>query len=173
MKVKYQVITYNSLWRKQMNPQLAGYTGGIFEREVLGQCRVRSQGYLTFQAAMEEVMRNQPHAPHDPPGEIGRFRSVVARKMKVAGFNPDHLHLFTAVGSTLDQFHGVDGFFVFHGITVTVDTTINDSKDEESSKALVLVTGEDAVDGFERPAERVVGLFRYAQARGMKGVIRK
>ncbi len=154
-----------------MNPNLEGYTGRVFEREVLGECRVRCQGYLKFRQAMEEVISNQPHAPHDPPGEVGHFRDAVFKEMKQMGLNPKYLRLYTAVGSALDRFHGIDGFFTFEGITVTVDTTINQDKDEDSTKARVLVTGEDAVDGFKGSARRVAELFSYARSMGKKGVI--
>jgi len=32
--------------------------------------------------------------------------------------------LYTAVGSPLDRFHGIDAFFEFHGTIVSIDLTV-------------------------------------------------
>ncbi len=160
---------------KQMHTEdrrevMRGYTGRIFEREVLGECRFRCQGYLTFQSSVRGVLGNQPYAPHNPPGEVGNFRAAVAAEMRGLGLNPDSLRIYTAVGSPLDHFHRIDGFFSFEGIIVTLDLTVNRHKD--MTRAKVLVTGEDAADGYKESAWEIARWFEFAQKTKMKGVLR-
>ena len=158
-------------WRNDRNPELAGYTGHLFEWEVLGECKVRASGYLRFRAAVEEVLSNQPHAPHNPPGEIGTFRRAVAVGISERGVDPDQLRLYTAVCSTLDIYHHIEGFFFFEGVIVTMDTTINPNKDQESCRARILVTGEDAINGYKDVAVEIARCFERARNFDWKGVV--
>jgi len=151
------------------NPELRGYTGRIFEREVLGECRVRAHGKMGFYASLKEVMRGQPSNTFEPMGETDRFYTAVCGQMRRKGLNPVGLQIYTAVGSSLDRFHGIDGFFSFEGIIVTVDCTINPHKDV--TKARVLVTGEDFVAGYHDVAEDIAARFKTAIHCGWKGVI--
>jgi hypothetical protein len=48
------------------------------------------------------------------------------------------------VRSALDVFHGVDGFFEFRGVVVTIDVTINPNK--VCGKADLVVSGDDFED---------------------------
>ncbi len=151
----------------QFHPsQLSGYTGHIFELEVLGECRATSHGYMRFYRALREVEASQSRQANQPTGEAKRFRDAVAQAM---GIHPLRLHLYSAVGSALDHHHGVDGFFTFDGIIITVDTTINPHKDV--SDARVIVTYDDAVNGYEESARQVAGWFNRARVCNWKGVI--
>ncbi|MDE1974948.1 MAG: hypothetical protein KGI49_00315 [Patescibacteria group bacterium] len=161
-----------AMWRGDRNPELRGYTGRIFEREVLGECRIRARGYVSFRSALGAVFRNQPGSPYEPMGEAGHFHGVVADSMKVRGFNSSRLKLYTAIGSALDRFHGIDGFFYFEGAIVTVDATMNPHKDV--SRARVIVTAEDAFSQFGeygQAAHEIAGWFDHARIHGWKGVI--
>ncbi|MDE1974947.1 MAG: hypothetical protein KGI49_00310 [Patescibacteria group bacterium] len=144
----------------------SGYTGKILETEVLGECRIKARGYLKFNQSIEEVKENQPYDPHHPTGEAGSFHDAVAEAM---GIEPDQLEMYTAVGSALDRFHGVDGFFEFNGIVITVDVTANEHKD--SYKARVIVTEEDAGNGFKESARIIAAEFKRAKDLGWTGVV--
>ena len=144
----------------------SGYTGHIFESEVLGTCRVRAHGYIKFNQALSEVKENQPNDPHHPIGEAGEFHKAVA---SVMGVDPDKLELYTAVGSSLDIFHGIGGFFSFEGVTVTVDVTANSHKD--NCKARVLVCMDDAENGYKQAAAEIADQFKRSKQFGWTGVV--
>jgi hypothetical protein len=121
---------------------------------------------MKFNQALEEVKENQPYDPHHPTGEAAEFHRAVASAM---GVDPEELELYTAVGSTLDRFHGVDGFFSFNGIIVTVDVTANPHKD--SYKARVIVNLEDAGNGFKESSAEIAAQFDRSKRLGWTGVI--
>ena len=54
------------------------------------------------------------------------------------------VNFFTAVGTPLDRFHGIDGFFEFCGVVATIDLTLNPHKD--SGKADMVVHRDDLGD---------------------------
>lgn len=158
------------LWQTERNPEMAGYTGRIFEREVLGECRIRARGYVKFRPALNAVFRHQPSSPYEPSRETRNFHSVVAQEMKNLGMNDSHLGIYTAVGSALDLYHRIDGFFYFEGMIVTLDCTIDPNRDEHP-RARVIVTGEDAINGYSEVAKMIAGYFRRGQVCGRKGVL--
>jgi hypothetical protein len=82
-----------------------------------------------------EVKANQPKAV---PEQASLLRDAVSRE--VGG----NVRFYTAVGSTLDIKHGIDGFFEFAGIVVAIDVTLNREKDV--GKADIVVRGEDLDD---------------------------
>ena len=155
-------------WRDAKDPAWRGTTGRIFETEVLGECLLRARGWMEFHRAVKAVRWAQPHDPYRPVGERQRFNQAVKAEMQALGMQVDALGLFSAVGSPLDR-HGVDGFFSFHGIMVTVDCTINPHKDTTDS--CVLVTGADADNGFREAANEIAFWFKWAEKNGKKGVI--
>lgn len=115
----------------------AGYTGHLFEEEVLGVCKASHCGYLRWQDATAEVRKNQPRTATPVASKLcGELRK------KLPGVD---IRFYTAVGSTLDKMHSVDGFFEFEGkVTVTLDLTMNPEKD--ACKADVLVCERDLAD---------------------------
>jgi len=115
---------------------------------------------MSYERSVEEVMRNQPCDPHRPRGESANLFTAVAEEMAKDGFDSDDLKLFTAVGSTLDRFHKVDGFFRFQGVTVTLDTTIDPCKNRATARADVIVYAEDALKGYPEAAENIAMKFR-------------
>lgn len=154
------------------SPELRGYTGRIFEWEVLGQCTVHAHGYMKYWDAVQEVMDHQAQNPVRPMGETSRFYDAVASELRNRGLNPAQLKVYSAVGSTLDRYHGVDGFFAFQGIVVTVDCTISPHKDE--TKARVLVTAEDAFAGYPSAAFEIAGWIKSAWVKRLEvALIRK
>ncbi len=167
---KYRLAVINP-WRPERNPILNGYTGKLFEDEVLGTCRVKASGKMRFYRAFREVLHNQPWNPLKPTNhQTVVFHQAVARNMRELRMNPAQLKVFTAVGSALDRYHGIDGFFSFEGIVVTLDCTTNPHKDV--SKARIIVREDDALDnGFRDSAREIAYRFKKALVDGLKGVI--
>jgi hypothetical protein len=118
-------------WRWIMARHNGGYTGRIYEEELLGRCFVRWGGYMSFQHSVRLVMENQPVGwnPERPRGVAGELHRAIADELYIRGQHGT-LRLFSAVGTPLDRYHGADGFFVFRGKMVTLDVTINSCKDE-------------------------------------------
>jgi len=112
-----------------------GYTGHLFEEEVLGRCRVRHHGYMRWRDAAKLARTSQP--ARKTPTAV-RLEREVSRQLGEA------VVFFTAVGSPFDLFHGVDGFFEFCGTVVTIDLTMNPHKD--SGKADLIVHRDDLGD---------------------------
>lgn len=106
-------------------------SGHLFEEATLGLCPAMSNGYMPWHAAVEAVRKNQPRQPRPA---IARLEKEIARY----GFA---VKFYTAVRSTLDQFHSVDGFFDFDGVLVTIDVTTNPNK--VTGRADVIVQADD------------------------------
>jgi hypothetical protein len=129
-----------------------GYTGRLFEEEVLSVCsvnRVEWDGtkYVSFQKSCTMVRKHQPAAL---PIAARRLKNRVAEQIGNGG---EKLELFTAIGTPLDIFHGVDAFFEFNGIVVTIDLTRNPNKD--SGKAHFILTEDDVTTNLLETASRV------------------
>ena len=115
----------------------SGYTGHLFEEEVLGRCRTTHRGYMRWNDAAAEVRKSQPRAMTPTASKL---QSELRKKLP--GID---IRFYTAVGSTLDRMHSVDGFFEFEGkVSVTLDLTMNPDKD--CCKADVLVCESDLAD---------------------------
>jgi hypothetical protein len=107
----------------------AGYTGRLLEAEVLPQCTDTLTCHLPYKVAMARVRMNQPAGwnPKDPASKcMNNFHTLVAEALETTDYS--ELKLFSAVGSPLDFFHGVDAFFEFQGRIVTIDVTKNPHK---------------------------------------------
>jgi hypothetical protein len=104
------------------------WSGTEIEEEVLGHALVVWDGaYLPFGKSLELVKAHQPCDPSDP--EAGFANDLHASVALALGLEDwSELKLFTAVGSPLDFFHGVDAFFELRGKIVTIDVTINPNK---------------------------------------------
>ena len=97
-----------------------GYTGHLFEEEVLGNCQAECHGYMSWREAVELVRKSQPR--HKTPVAT-RLEVEVGRQLGGV------VKFFTAVHSAMDVFHGTDGFFEYCGVVVTIDVTTNPHKD--------------------------------------------
>jgi len=112
-----------------------GYTGHLFEEEVVGRCRVIHRGYMRWRDAAKLARESQP-ARKTPTA--ARLEREVSQQFGKA------VQFFTAVGTPLDFFHGVDGFFEFEGFVVTIDLTMNPHK--ETGKAHMVIQQGDLDD---------------------------
>ncbi len=114
---------------------LDGYTGHLFEEEVLGRCQATHRGYLQWREAAEAVRKSQPRTK--TPVAV-KLQSEISRQLGGA------VQFYTAVRSTLDVMHGCDGFFEFRGVVATVDLTMNPNKD--SGKADIIIHQDDVAN---------------------------
>ncbi len=127
-----------------------GYTGKIFEEEVIGHCEVSWDGrYIPFAAALRQVERSQPSKNRTANELLAQVRKHVPQ-----------VELYCAVGTALDRFHGIDGYFRFAGIMVTFDISLN-SKGQY--KADLEFTQDDA-ENLGSFAGRVAEMFTEKSA---------
>lgn len=136
-----------------------GMTGHLFEEEMLGKCNVSYRGtmrYETRETALATARKSQPQTK----SPVGRFL-----EKEVSQLLGRDVQYFTAVRTGLDFFHGVDAFFVFEGLVVTVDVTINPEKD--ACKAEVLAVAEEFTsrENLRQLASRIAREFVTKQRR--------
>jgi hypothetical protein len=120
--------------------------GADIERAVLGMPVVapkeRRDDYMPFRDAVEYVKKHQPNA-------LERSKIVRELRERVVALC-DNIEMpvkfFTAVGTPLDTYHGIDAFFEQNGKIATIDISL---KDKEGHKADVLV--KVAFDDEGRP----------------------
>ena len=106
--------------------------GCQFEEEVLGRCMVRYSGYMQWAKAAQLVRNHQPARKTEILAALEReFERRVGEQVP----------FYTAVGSSMDFDHGVDGFCEFRGVVVTIDVTKNPEK--TCGKADVVVHPDD------------------------------
>lgn len=134
------------------------YTGGLYEVEVLGTCRVAWDGetYKPYREALIEAANNQPWDPKDPGCKVANnLHAQVAIALELEDWG--RLELFTAVGTALDRFHGIDGFFVLdRKHFVTLDVTMNPHKDEYKAD---VVLNPELIENLENAAREIVQFF--------------
>jgi hypothetical protein len=145
-----------------------GYTGRLLEDEVLGKCLWHSAGYVPYREAMDRVKQFQPWNPADPPSRaLNDLHALVCEELGARAYS--EVKCYTAVGSPLDRFHGVDSFIEKGGAVATIDLTANSKKDVH--KADIILHEEDVYDGegrINRPrlqqvAHNIAQLLQYRQ----------
>ena len=112
-----------------------GLSGHLFEEATLGLCPAESHGYMPWQEAAEQVRK---HQPREKRPAAARLEQEVARRLGKFG---TAVRFYTAVRSTLDQYHGVDGFFQLGRFVVTIDVTINPEK--SAGRADLIIQADD------------------------------
>ncbi len=130
-----------------------GYTGHLFEEEVLGICKASCHGYMLWREAADLVRKNQP---------AKKAPTAIRLEIEVGRQFGEGVRFFTAVRSAMDVFHGVDGFFEFRGVVVTIDVTTNQHKD--SGKADVIVYKGD-LENLPVLAGRIAREFKSKERR--------
>jgi len=138
-----------------------GYTGRLFEEEVLGRCRGHWDGYMDWKQSLMYASTHQPKGwdPTDPSrDDANDLHAFVAMELGIEDWS--QLGLFSAVGTPFDQFHGVDGFFVFQGTVVTIDVTLNPHKDDWKSDLIVHPNDLESETALQILARKIVSLLQ-------------
>lgn len=125
-------------------------TGGTVERELFDRPKgmaAETPKYLNRREAFRFVREHQPEGsdPHDPKQDFAA--SVMAEVEKILGVSgKDQILFYTAVGSSLDRYQGIDGWYEYKGTIVTIDLTANPHKDSHKADIVFLVPH----DGLDR-----------------------
>lgn len=123
--------------------------GGINEELMFGKPNIpanheilkeaKENGYLPFTKAMKLVTEGQRGNPSDPERPFASdLHAMIAEELGLSDYSK--LNFFSAIGTALDHFHGVDGFFTYNSpvgspIIVTLDVSLDLEKKEENHKA--------------------------------------
>jgi len=151
----------------------SGITGHIFEEELFGTVGpIEWDGrYIPYDKSLHMVIDNQPEGtdPTEPDKEPARdLHAQIAIALGLEDFS--ELKFFTAVGSPLDRYHGVDAFIKFKGVVVTFDATLDKRKKEgtDGAKADFALTEDDVNDKFVRVANEVAEYLKAVTKKGGK-----
>ncbi|MDP2695851.1 MAG: hypothetical protein Q8O87_01200 [bacterium] len=148
-----------------------GYTGKLLEADIFGVCRAECTGgqneYVEFWPAVIEVERNQPGDPTSPHSRpINALRVLIADEL---GVEEREVGFFTAVGSALDLFHKVDGFFKWGRVVAFIDITLDlEGKKPHGTKFFVTESDfytEDHEINAKRLRELAYGIATFLQQR--------
>lgn len=140
-------------------------TGHLFEGECLGEVKVSARGreYLSFAEAMALVKAAQPWNPTDPgPRPANDLHAAVCEVLGVDNYS--EVALYTAVGSPLDFYHGVDALIEWRGAIVTIDVTANPTK--SAHKADFILWPEDFAGNLATAAKLIARQLVSAGRRG-------
>lgn len=125
-------FSHERAWSK--GPGIAD--GADIEQAVLGTLsiplRERRDEYLAYADAIEYAKKYQP-------SQLERSKIIKGLRQLVTELSEDTEHpvkFYTAVGTPLDIYHGIDAFFEQNGRRATIDISL---KDKESLKADVLM----------------------------------
>ncbi|MFA6272264.1 MAG: hypothetical protein WC693_04125 [Patescibacteria group bacterium] len=138
-----------------------GYTGKLIEHEMLGVAHLESAArarieYQPYQQALKSAKERQPGNPSDPKARFANdLHATICELMGLEDYN--QLRFYTSVGSSLDHFHGIDGFFELSidennpadSIVVTVDITMNPNKGDQYKADHIITVPTDGLDPKE------------------------
>jgi len=91
--------------------ETSGETGHLLESRMLGESTEKETGYQYYKEAINFVKEHQAwENPSDPdPRFANDLHATIADKLGIEDY--DLLKFYTAVGSALDHYHGIDAFF--------------------------------------------------------------
>lgn len=104
----------------------------------------------------QEYFDWNPLQPKTKPSQL--LYDTVEAGLKVRVMNP--LRFFVGLRTPIDYKFGVDAFFVYDGIIVCVDITLDDLKTKSNTKADVIIGKKDVLDDFKMVSESIVRIFK-------------
>lgn len=166
--------------------EYGGPMGKLVENNMLGSTRRDMEmnnpdEYQRYDDAMNFVRENQKGDPTDPSAWFANdLHATVAEKIGLKDYS--RLKFYTAVGSKLDQFHGIDAVIELQldeedptaVAQVTLDLTMNPNKTDYKADVIIQVPqgGIDRADTGEYPeflqlnADEIAGMLKIHMPRG-------
>lgn len=137
------------------------YTGETLEKDVLGSVsnkeiilKERETQYLKYLDAIEEVKQKQPAKKPHFAKVLEATVNVLLHNEKISS-QEKPVRFYTAVGTSFDIHHGVDGFFEAGDKRVTIDITSNPKKDKVKADLMLFIDPanldtESNPDGYKK-----------------------
>ncbi len=139
-----------------------GYTGRMHETDLFGSLKIdpnarkryeqlyerfkQPDGYVNYNRSMDLVRRSYPEGEEvNPDKEFAKdLRLEVLDIFEIPDDQADSIRFFSAVGTPLDVFHGVDAWIEVSDpdqgrVEVTLDASLKPDKVQEGYKADVIV----------------------------------
>ena len=145
--------------------------GGIIENELFSEVKKRGyfenhpglDAYVNFRDSERFVKENQPWADPHRPNKF--FPLSLIKLLETDSSLPKNgtISFYTAVGSHLDRWHGIDGFFEYSyeedghmkRVVATTDVTTNPHKDSHKADIIISVP-KDGIDTTDPDYKDVV-----------------
>jgi hypothetical protein len=165
------------------------YTGKLGESELLGNTERERLGelkYRPYKTAVEIAKRVQRGSsdsesaisPSDPETPFANnLHATIAENLNLDNY--EHLGYYSALGTELDRFHGVDAFFELRVVgrrdplRVTVDLTFNPHKDEYKADIILFVDEDDLDLTDQEGNERYQALIQRSADKIASGFLRQ
>ncbi len=168
--------------------RFSGETGDLFEHDFIGQVDTKSPeyqkalretqlkeakagktgNYIRFRSALDLAKKFPAYDPTNPTKPFGRdIRVALQDLLKLeTPEDMDRLRFYTASGTPLDKFHGVDAFVEYTDkdgtiYRATFDLTINPQK--QGYKSDIIVQEKDLPDPNLHEKEYLEAIERYAK----------
>lgn len=142
-----------------MRERFQGYTGKLAESEVLGSPEKipNPEEYIPFKQALEIVRGLQLSEPSDPESRFpNEVHATLADILQLEDYR--QVEYYTALGSPLDRFHGIDAFFEIETgrgrVTITLDITQNPHKKDYKAD-IVIQWPREGLDVREPEDQRI------------------
>jgi hypothetical protein len=123
------------------------------------------RAYVDYERSLQLAMRHQPWGNNPRcPGTpfLKEMYNCIAPQLTKGSHR---LRIFLAVGTPFDHWHGVDFFFEYEGIVVTVDVTIRPGKDKYHAD--ILITRNDILcDAHHKKAQEIGRILKRASRCG-------
>ncbi|MBU1178916.1 hypothetical protein KKB69_01060 [Patescibacteria group bacterium] len=163
--------------RRNFENAIGAYTGRLLEEEVFGRPKIPEEiKFMSFKKATDAVKEMQMGDPSDPDKRFANdLHALVADKLGLQDYS--RLKFYSAVGTPLDIFHGVDALLELQLKKGRIDAcTLDVSRDDqkETCKADVLIKmPKDGLDPkedkkeyrqkLEQTADEVVRYFKQRE----------
>lgn len=130
------------------------YTGRVLESELLGETegaveRNKAE-YQSYREAMSEVKAFEQKGTYF-------VRDLTERLTTIMAVPAETVRFYTALGTTLDYFHGIDGFFELdingNTLVVTVDVSLREKPRDEYKADVLIYIDEDNLDQLEHESQ--------------------
>jgi hypothetical protein len=122
--------------------------GKFFETAVFKSCtNADSVSGMNYKDSLDWVKKHQPEKDFKNPDtldskQLSKLRSEIVSRLPHVD---EVLRFYTAIGSSLDILHGIDGVFELGEYQVTVDLTLNPEKTTGKADVIVLADDEDGL----------------------------
>ncbi len=147
--------------------------GSLFEQEIFGPKavfdpkvleayrRYPTKNFKDFKESLDEVKLIQDKFdwnPQRPSTLLGDHLYTLVQSHLREEFKDD-LRLYCAIGTRLDYFHGVDGFFGLRNAIFTFDLTVSDKGPKENVDITIRKT-EDVAFNLVKAAKHIAGILQ-------------
>ena len=145
--------------------------GGLIENEIFGEIKKYKyfedlpniDSYVKFGESIKAVRNMQLGSPEKPSKFVPKDLKKNIEQLFLRDTGKEiNILFYTAVGSHLDRYHGIDGFFEINEdgrkVIVTMDVTANPNKDSYKAD-IILSVPRDGIDDVDEGYKEFIELY--------------